>query len=52
MALCLHWAYNDFSQETMFLYFNILKSNCNYIQVVQINLEAELSYVIGVLYFL
>jgi hypothetical protein len=61
MALCYQWVYNDFSQVTMFLYFDILNSNCNYVRVVQITLEAEcirtmtiyeLIYVIGVFYFL
>jgi hypothetical protein len=45
----------------MFLYFDILNSNCNFVQVVQITLEAEfirtliiyeLIYVTWVFYFL
>jgi hypothetical protein len=41
MALCYYWAYNDLSQETMFLYFDIWNSNSNYVKVVRITLEAE-----------
>jgi hypothetical protein len=58
MALCYYWEYNDFSQETIFLYFDIWNSKSNYVKVVQITLEAEcirtlmtfeLIYAIGVL---